>query len=149
MKKDLLFFIMICPILLLDCANQKEKSIEGFWDLQYQEWSSPDTTILFKRTELARQIKVFGKEYFTFVMQNPDNENSYLGLTHGGGGTYKVTGDTIIETYQMFPWSGIGHSFAFTFEILGDTLIQKGPINKDVPEEWEKESGIEIYTRLE
>jgi len=149
MNKGLLFFIMICPILLLDCANQKEKSIEGFWDLEYQEWSSPDTTILFKRTELARQIKVFGKEYFTFIRQNPDTDSTYLGLTHGGGGTYKVTGDTLIETYQMFPWSGIGHSFTFNFEILGDTLIQKGPINNDIPEGGERWIALEVYTRLE
>jgi hypothetical protein len=150
MKKILLFLAVVCPLLLSDCTNQKTNPIEGFWDLQYYEWKSPDTTVFFKRTELDRQIKAFGKVYFTFIMQNAKNDSLDLVVTHGGGGTYVLKGDSLIETIQLFPMKGaLGYSMTYTIEVKGDTLIQRGPVNTDLPEGWTGWSGKEVYTRLE
>jgi len=150
MKKALFFLIVVSPFFFSDCTNQKTNPIEGFWDLQYYEWKSPDTTVLFKRTELDRQIKTFGKEYFIFVIQTTKNDSLDMVVTDGGGGTYQLKGDTLIETLQLFPEKGVlGYAMTYTIEVKGDTLIQKGPINTDLPEGWAGWSGMEVYTRLE
>lgn len=150
MKKVLFLLIMASLFILTDCTNQKSSPVEGFWDLQYYEWTSPDTTVFFERTELDRQVKVFGKEYFTFIIQSVKNDSLETVVTDGGGGTYVLKGDTLIETIQLFPEKGaLGYSMTYIVEISGDSLIQKGPINEDLPEGWKGWSGVEIYTRLE
>ena len=150
MKKSLLFPVATGLIFLLGCTCEKENPIEGFWDLQYYEWSSPDTTVIFKRTEFDRQIKVFGKEHFTFTLQYLKNDSVRSLHTDGGGGTYAVKGDTLIETIQIFPGKdALGHSMTYQFKISGDTLVQTGPVTEDVPDSWKGWKGMEIYTRLE
>ncbi|MBN2213647.1 MAG: hypothetical protein JW723_05330 [Bacteroidales bacterium] len=150
MKKALFLLFMVSPLFFTDCTNQKSNPVEGFWDLQYYEWTSPDTTVTFTRTELDRQVKVFGKEYFTFIIQSVKNDSLDMVVTDGGGGTYVLKGDTLVETIQLFPEKGaLGYSMTYIIETSGDSLIQKGPINEDLPEGWKEWSGTEIYTRLE
>jgi hypothetical protein len=150
MKKILFFAVMVCPLFFSGCTNQQSNPIEGFWDLQSYEWTSPDTTVFFHRTDLDRQVKAFGKEYFTFIIQNSKNDSLDMVVTDGGGGTYQLKGDTLVETMQLFPEKGaIGYSMDYIVKISGDTLIQKGPVNTDLPEGWEGWSGVEVYTRLE
>lgn len=150
MKKNLFFLVMFSPFLFSDCTDQKSNPIEGFWDLQYYEWISPDTTITFTRTEFDRQIKVFGKEYFAFTNQMSKNDSLDMVETYGGGGTYVLEGDTLTEILQLFPGkNAIGYPISYIIEITGDSLIQKGPVNEDLPEGWEGWESMEIYTRLE
>ncbi|MBN1413741.1 MAG: hypothetical protein JW973_01470 [Bacteroidales bacterium] len=145
--KTVLFFTLVGVALLSACTKKTENPVEGFWELQYYEWKSVDTIEVFKKHGLTRQVKVYGDSHFTWLQQNPVHDSAYLGFTFGGGGTYEMTGDTIVETNEMFAWkNGIGSKAIITYEIRGDTLIEKFPESEDDPERW---TAIEVYTRLE
>jgi len=146
--KTLMTSLTICSILLLSCTNQKKEILEGIWDMQYSEWKDQDSVVfLFQKGDLTCQMKAFSKEHYCWIQQNPANDTTSLGFTSGGGGSYKVTGDTITELVEMSPWKyDIGRSYTSTFKIQGDSLIQTFLEYTDEYGNW---SGIEIYKRLE
>ena len=150
MRKIAFTFILLIPALLWECTTQPSNPIEGVWDAQYMEWSTADTTMIFVKSETKGQMKIFTKEHFIWVNQNPENASSEYNISAGGAGTYKLMGDTLVETFTLSPWlSEIGKPVASKVEVRGDTLIQIFPYPGYETGVWEEWTGKEIYTRLE
>ncbi len=151
MKKFLLFFFFLS--LVLACTNQGDVCkgpLEGFWELQYYEWSWDDTTVTWTMDEWNQQTKIFGKDNYAFLKMGPAWKDSMALTIYGGKGTYTLTGDTLVETVELWDWMAmIGQSVTFRVEFRGDSMIQTGPITADVPEGWESFQLMEVYTRME
>jgi hypothetical protein len=150
MKKTYLLSAL-AGLILAGCTPMMEEHglLEGVWDMQHQTFSTPDTTVMWMKGDMNQQVKMFTKGYFSFVNMSPSEDMSGL-ETHGGSGTYTVTGDTLTEVMQLV-WNKaiMGARLQYKVTVSGDTLTQEGPINADVPESWKGFHLKEIYLRLE
>ncbi len=151
--KKLFFFTVFCSLILGGCnfpTDEPANPLEGFWEMQYSEYTTADTLMIWKEDKLHKMTKAYGKENIIFLNMRPSPGDSAGLETRGGKGTYELRGDTLIETIELWPGEAmIGESIYFKFEIRGDSFIQKGPITEYVPLGWEDFHLYEVYTRRE
>jgi hypothetical protein len=118
--KKLFGLLALITILFLSCKNES-LNIQGAWEMVYQNFSSPDTTIVnsFHRP----QIKLFSKSYFSFGSQ--ENEGC-----QAGGGKYTLEGNKYVESIIYFTESSyVDRKLTFSMEFKNDTLYQYGVID--------------------
>jgi hypothetical protein len=149
MKKLLFFPALLLTLLLVQCNSPVNDPFEGSWDMQYAEWSLPDTTFTFTKTDAKQQVKIFENGHFVWLQQDIHADSSNKDLTAGGFGTYIVSGDTIFEVLVLSPWPDVhGKSYSSKIEVRGDSLIQVFPYPGHEPEIWKEWKGKEIYIRI-
>lgn len=143
----------LAPVLLLiivtRCSCPSDNPVEGTWDMQYGEWSNPDTTFIFKKTDSNQQVKVFENNHYVWLQQDLNADSTNLDFMVGGFGTYTISGDTVFEVLSLSPWPDVhGKSLSTKIEVRGDSLIQLIPYPGVTPEFWEDWTGKEIYIRM-
>lgn len=150
MKRIALLLILAIPILLWECTMQPANPVEGVWEVQYTEWSNADTTYTFEKGDNKGQMKIYTAEHYLWVNQNPEMATSENNISAGGGGTYILKGDTLVETLVLAPWlSEIGKEVTLKYELKGDTMVQLFPYPGYESGVWKEWTGKEIYIRLE
>ena len=128
--------VVIC-LPLVGCSSEKQKTVEGTWELVTVKEKSPDTTIDYSRTGF-RQIKIITPSRFAFLNQKTGDEK-FTGegtdeqvlkrarTFFAGGGTYTLEGDTYTEHIEFFLHPNfVGMSIPFKIKIEADRLIQTG-----------------------
>jgi hypothetical protein len=147
MKKIILLSLIIA-LIIGSCTQQEVKSrIEGVWQRVSFTWVSGDTITNYNlpSPELGSQIKMWTKDYWTFVgIIKTDTTDVDL----YGGGTYTLNGNKYEENIIYHnDKPSINTKFKALLEIKNDTLIQ---IN-NILEDWKRPSryGIEKYVRAE
>ena len=146
MKKIILLGLII-SLVIGSCTQEKKSPLEGAWKLIYFDQIQNGTTIYqMQGQDEGNQIKMWTKEYFTFVGHF---ELDTLIVENYGGGTYKLDGDKYEEDiiYHSFK-SSIGKKIKLLIEIRNDTLIQRFPADDN----WEIDNNnslTEKYIRLQ
>jgi hypothetical protein len=118
--KNLFRLLGLITILFVSCKKESV-NIQGAWEMVYQKFTSPDTSIInnFHRP----QIKIFSKSYFSFGSQENDG-------CQAGGGRYTLEGNKYIESIIYFTESSyVDRKLTFTLEFKNDTLYQYGVID--------------------
>jgi hypothetical protein len=150
MRKVKFIIALMLAFIVLKCTYQPGNPIEGFWDMQYAEWSTADTTFVFMKSESNQQVKVFERNHFIWLQEDLKADSTNQDLIIGGFGSYTMSGDTVFEVLEMSPWpDDHGKSLSSKIEIRGDSLIQTFPFPGDTPEMWEEWTGKEIYVRID
>lgn len=144
--KKIIFLSIIISIIMGSCTQEKKSPVEGAWKLI---WAAPKTytDTSFQTMVKTGQIKMFSKDYFTFVGHGEENDTVYY--EGYGAGTYTLNGDKY-EEHIMYHnnKSLIGTKYKALDEIRNDTLFHR--YNSDKADSWElrKDYSTEIYVRL-
>ncbi|MFZ1976529.1 MAG: hypothetical protein WAV76_01120 [Bacteroidota bacterium] len=123
--------ISLCLLLSFVHAQQAVK-LQGTWELVYQKEDGKDHPFV------GRQIKLLTATHYVWVRQDKkqleellakktqrDSISAYADAF--GAGTYKVVGDTYIETTEFFyAPQYIGTSLEFKFKVEGDMWYTSG-----------------------
>jgi len=139
------FLGLIIALIIGSCAQEKKSPIEGAWKLIYGQWHLSDTqNYQFPGNINISQIKMWSKEYFTFVGQY---KLDTLVTDNYGGGTYKFEGDRFDEeVIYHASKASVGQKIKILLEIRNDTLIQRWPADDN----WKllEKYSTEKYIRL-
>ena len=152
MKKLCIITLSFIAIIFTscNCEHESKNPVEGTWEMISSEWNSPDTTMVFQKDDINKQLKIYTGKYYSWVHQRQINDSIKTHTTSGGAGMYTINGDTIVEILEYFPWkSGVGYKSPLTFEIKGDTMIQHFPEMEDGPKDFQGWTGTEVYIRVE
>jgi hypothetical protein len=144
MRKTVFLFLIVA-MTIGSCAQENKSPIEGAWKLIYFQWYFSDTqNYQFPGDINWSQIKIWSKEYFTFVGQY---KLDTIITDNYGGGKYKLEGDRYEEdvTYHASK-EYVGNKVKILLEIRNDTLIQKWPVDDN----WklQEKYNTEKYIRL-
>lgn len=142
MKKTFCFITSFFVILIIACTGNKKQDemknpCEGAWEIVYHRVVYPDTTII--TTEFKDPVlKILSKKYYSFGNQIGKDR------IWGGGGEYKITGDTFISYPRYHSNSRmIGDSVVFKSEIKGDlwtihTVYKMDTLSLESTETWKR-----------
>jgi hypothetical protein len=142
MRKSIYLFLSFFVILIIACTGNKKQDViknpyEGAWEIIYHKVIYPDTTITTTRFENP-VLKILSKKFYSFGNQLDQNR------VWGGGGEYKVTGDTFIS-YPKYHSNArmVGDSIVFKSEIEGDrwtiyTVYKMDTLSLESTETWRR-----------
>jgi hypothetical protein len=145
--KKILFLSLIISLIIVSCTQQKVKSpLEGAWRCVYMGGPvSTDTSLQAMIKE--GQIKMFSKEYFSFVAHFENKLDTGVYVYEGyGAGTYKLNGDKYEETIIYHNQKDlVGKKYKAIDKIRNDTLFHTA-----TDDNWKINENIanEIYVRL-
>jgi hypothetical protein len=141
MKKTVLLGLII-SLIIGSCTQEEKSPLEGAWKMIYAQNRTMEET--YPAQYQGDQIKMWSKEYFTFVGHF---EMDTLSQESYGWGTYTLNGSEYEENIKLHvSQSSIGQTVKMLIEIQNDTLIQKWPAD----ENWvlADEFSTEIYVRV-
>ena len=137
MKRLSISICICCMILFFVLCQQRKPFIQGTWQMVYNGYTTPDTSVIFDLTTYKNPpIKIFTESYFAFCRQETDS------LPMAGGGTYTLVGDSTTEYVKYHANLGaVNQTYSFRVWMQNDTLYQQGDFQGMVL--------LEKYIRLE
>ena len=126
--------ILLVFWILSGCVDNTLSSLgplEGIWEMQYYEWHFGDTVITWTADETHKMTKAFGKETFVMAQMDPLEDGSGGLKAIGGSGNYKLKGDTLYQTFELFAiMELLGELNLYRIKLSNDSLFQEGPLRK-------------------
>jgi hypothetical protein len=69
--KKVKFFVFVILLIIMSCAQEKESTIEGIWQMSEYSFSSPDSSWINKSPQPS--LFIFIKDYYSYMYVS-DNE---------------------------------------------------------------------------
>ncbi len=106
-------FLLAAVVLLCGCSSENKSGLEGVWELDSGEFTTPDTSITFPGSSTFLSYKFFGKTRYSSLTQDAGT-----GLTAISCGTFTLKDGSYTENIEIADKpENIGSSVTFRYEI--------------------------------